>query len=120
MMFHMRSGSKDQLTLPQRVFSPGIFFPPNYSGTFSLPFCFYFLEGFFVPAEHISIKVSFFWERKRGKGSLGFGCGDVLFCFFPFQFPLIRKNNNMVGKVRKGFVYSSNNKACPLHCSSSK
>lgn len=56
-----------------------------------MPFCFYFLKGFFVSAEDISIKVYFFWERKRGKGNLGFGSGDVLFWFFPFLFPLIWK-----------------------------
>lgn len=103
MMFHIRGSSRDQLTLPQGVFSLGFFFFQINLEHFLCLFVFILLKGFFVPAEHISIEVSFFWERKRDKGNLGFGCGDVLFWFFPFQIPYIWKIITWWKKNKKRF-----------------
>lgn len=88
MMSHFRGSSKYQLTLPQGVFFFSSCYFSNYSGTFFFLFVFILLKDFFLPAEHISIKVSFFLDRKMGKGNSDFGC---VVLFFPFQFPHVWK-----------------------------
>lgn len=121
MMLHMRSGSKDQLTFPQGVFSLGIFFPLKLFWNIFFAFLFLFSQRVFCSCWTYFHKSIFLLGKKEDQGELGFWLWwCVVLVFFPFQFPLIWKIITWWKKARKGFVYSSNNKACPIHCSSGK
>lgn len=102
---HIRGSSKDQLTLPQR----GFFFSRDYFliilEHFLCLFVFILLKAFFGPAEHIFIEISFFWERKRGKGNLDFWLWGCVVLFFSLSVSSCLKNNNMVEKKQEKVLF---------------